>query len=292
MLNPEDLRSGEPLPSLRVEHELRYRAAAPIIAGAAVWCDLGCGTGHAATGALGDPVARALLVDRDAEAAAAAARRIPAGSAVPLEADLTSGADLARVRDSLLEVEGERVVTCFETLERLETFVPLLELLTALVADHATTIVLSVPDDEAGPVDGPRGSVWSRGAFEELRRALPGEVVAARQATLAGSVVAPVDADGRAPVELALVAELDDRARTSLLVAAGPAAPRLAPVAAVDAVDAVAERAALRRREARLAHDDLAMRELEAEVQELRARVRTLEAAGEPGTRPALDRAG
>ena len=52
MLNSEGLHSDEPLPSVRVEHELRYRSAGALIAGAGVWCDLGCGSGLAAAAAL------------------------------------------------------------------------------------------------------------------------------------------------------------------------------------------------------------------------------------------------
>jgi hypothetical protein len=290
MLNSEGLHSDEPLPSVRVEHELRYRSAGALIAGAAVWCDLGCGSGLAAAAVLEGQVARAVLVDREETLAESAASRVPSPAASALVADLTVREDLDRVRGAVLDGDGPRVVTCFETLERLTTFVPLLELLTELAEQHETTVVLSVPDDEAAPQTRWGGSVWGRGAFEELRRALPGEVVMARQATLAGSVVVAHRADEPGRVDLPLGTTVDESARTHVLAAFGPQAGALAPAAAVVAVDAVAERAALRRREAQLAHDAVALRELQAEADELRARVRALETGA--AERPALHPAG
>ena len=290
MLNPEALHRGEPLPSVRIEHELRYQAAAPLITAAGVWCDLGCGSGAAAAAVLDGTAGTAILVDRDEELTASAASRIPASTVVALQADLTTAEGLDRVRTALLAEEGERVVTCFETLEHLESFAGLVELLTELAERHATTVVLSVPDDEVGDGGRPTGSVWGRGAFEELRRALPAPVVLARQATHSGSVVAPHERDGDAPAALLLSATLDERARTHVLAAFGPGADRLAAVAAVTAVDAVAERDALRRREAHLAHDALELRDLRAEVEDLRARLRA--ADGAAAERPALRPAG
>src|SRR5258706_8834781 len=53
-------------PELRAEHELRYELAAPLIRGAGVWGDLGCGNGVAAARVVaGQPPSHALLVDVD-----------------------------------------------------------------------------------------------------------------------------------------------------------------------------------------------------------------------------------
>src|SRR3954454_8497983 len=83
--------TGETPPSIRIEHELRYATAAPLVRSAPVWLDLGCGAGLAAAAALrGDGTARAVLVDASADALAEAAREVPADEVVPVTADLAS----------------------------------------------------------------------------------------------------------------------------------------------------------------------------------------------------------
>src|SRR3954454_10038650 len=131
-------------PALRVEHELRYRLAAPAIAQAQTWCDLGCGHGVAASGALGERVApRAVLVDREQAVVDTACETLRGrAELVGLVADLTQPDDLARLRSTLHETDGERVVTCFEVIEHLETFAPLVELLVELAETGATTVLL------------------------------------------------------------------------------------------------------------------------------------------------------
>jgi methylase of polypeptide subunit release factors len=82
-------------PAIRVEHDLRYRYAGPAIAGAQLWCDLGCGNGVAA--AAGRPegfTGQILLVDVDAIALAAAADEV--AGARTLQADLSDPADVAK----------------------------------------------------------------------------------------------------------------------------------------------------------------------------------------------------
>src|SRR5256885_2870896 len=121
-------------PALRVEHALRYRLARPLVAQARTWCDLGCGNGVAAADALGDALPeRVVLVDVN-EAVVATARDTLRADADPLGvvADLTDAADLQRVRAAVTEGGGERVITCFEVIEHLETFVPLVEMLVEL----------------------------------------------------------------------------------------------------------------------------------------------------------------
>src|SRR3954468_23442853 len=93
---------GETPPSIRIEHELRYATAAPLLRSAPVWLDLGCGAGVAAAGALrGEGAARAVLVDASAEALAVAVRDVPAGESVPVTADLASEDGLDAVRAAL-----------------------------------------------------------------------------------------------------------------------------------------------------------------------------------------------
>ena len=51
-------------PAVRVEHDIRYRLAEPLILGARTWADLGCGNGVAAADVLGGAYSgRAVLVD-------------------------------------------------------------------------------------------------------------------------------------------------------------------------------------------------------------------------------------
>src|SRR5687768_2130603 len=120
-------------PAVRVEHDLRYRLAEPLILGARTWADLGCGNGVAAADAIGGMYpGRAVLVDAEQKALDAAATELRAAETVKLAADLTDSESLRTVRETLLEGEGPRTVTCFEVIEHLETFVPLVELLSEL----------------------------------------------------------------------------------------------------------------------------------------------------------------
>src|SRR4051794_5446182 len=102
-----------------------------MIAGAELWVDLGCGAGLAAAEALdGARAARALLVDVDADAAQEAARTVPAESPTALRADLADAEGLASLTDAIGDAGG--VITCFEVVEHLTTFIPLVELLIEL----------------------------------------------------------------------------------------------------------------------------------------------------------------
>ena len=291
MPKPQARDRAEPLSSVRLEHEVRYRAAAAIIAEAALWCDLGCGTGTAAAAALEQPPARAVLVDRDPALAEEAAGRVGAG-AVALAADLARPEDVERVRAAILDGEGEtRVVTCFETLERLETFVPLVEMLADAGERHGVTVVLGLPDDALGaPADAARRSTWTEAAFEELRRLLPDDTVEVPQVALAGSVVLAGRTAGEIELELPVSVPVEEVRPTHRIVAFGPAAPRLLPAGAAGPYDAAADRAASRLRDAQLEHDEAELAELRAEVERLRAELREREPAS-AAERPALDRA-
>src|SRR5947207_2056005 len=115
-------------PSIRAEHDLRYAAAAPLIAPAPVWADLGCGAGVAAADALGGRFdGHAVLVDASQDALDEAVATIGAAGATPLRADLADEGDVARVREAVLAAGGGGCVTCFEVIEHLRTFVPVLE---------------------------------------------------------------------------------------------------------------------------------------------------------------------
>src|SRR4051794_14700842 len=177
----------ESAPALRVEHEVRYALAAPLIRDAALWCDLGCGSGVAAGRAVGDSTAeRTLLVDLDEGALEQARRELP-GNVATLQADLSAEDAVSRVRAELLEHagHGSRVVTCFETLEHLQTFPPLVSLLSELAEQHGFTISLSVPNDAFWSLENPHHpTMWGEGSFEELRTLLPADHLVVRQLVL------------------------------------------------------------------------------------------------------------
>src|SRR5438105_9176840 len=98
----------ETAPAIRVEHELRYRIAAPLILAGGPWADLGCGNGLAAAAALGeDRPAHAVLVDLGEEVVARAAEELGMPGARQLAGDLTDPDDLRRIGEALLEVGGD-----------------------------------------------------------------------------------------------------------------------------------------------------------------------------------------
>jgi SAM-dependent methyltransferase len=246
----ERITSATP-PAIRTEHDVRYRLAAPLVASAGTWCDLGCGNGIAAAAALGDErPERIVLVDVDEPAVGTAAEELGARDAVTLAADLTDPDALERVRAAVLEGDGERVITCFEVVEHLATFVPLVELLTDLAEDHGVTVLLSVPNDAFTGVENPHHvAVWGAGAFEELRRLLPDGHVLAHQVALQGSAVVPLTQDAfteQLPVEV----PAEGPVPTHFLAAFGPGAAGITGVASVVPSDLEAQRAWERQREA------------------------------------------
>ena len=169
-----------------------------------------------------------LLVDRDPAEAA----RVLGGEALAL--DLTQPEPL---RDAIRE---DAVVTCFSTIEHLDPWLPLVELLASL---EGVTVVLSVPNQSF------EGSgAWGEGAFEELLRLLPADAVVAQQVALSGSALVVSDA----PPPLDAPSDLD-QPPTDLLVAFGPRASSLGSVAAVAALDRRGERLRERERDAEVA---------------------------------------
>lgn len=238
-------------PDILAEHDLRYALVAPLIADSALWCDLGCGNGIGAAAALGErrPGGRVVLVDNDAEAIAAARRELSAADAVGLTADLASPDGLARVREHVGGDEGT-VVTCFEVIEHLEDFVPLITMLAELEAGGAT-VVLSVPNDAFWNMRNPYHlAKWGEGAMAELRSVLPESHIVLHQVALSGSAVLPEGAEER------FEAGVQARASgppTHFIVAMGAQAERVRPGAQVTQVDVVAHRSWERQREAHLA---------------------------------------
>jgi SAM-dependent methyltransferase len=255
--------------ALVVEHVVRYRFAAPLIRTSAVWVDLGCGTGLAASEALGGRVdARAVLVELDEGALAVAQRELAATETVAVPADLTSRADLTRVRAEALAgaPAGDRCLTCFEVIEHLESFVGLLELLRDLAEHERFTVLLSVPNDAFWGIENPHHrTTWSEEAFEELRRLLPPEPVLARQHPLHGSAVVP---GAEHPARLGVEVEVGDSAPSQCLAAFGPRAGEVASVAAAVSTDLGRQRSWERQRASDLAYYQARIAELEQQLGE------------------------
>jgi SAM-dependent methyltransferase len=254
-------------PSIRVEHELRYALAAPLVRGATTWADLGCGSGVAAADALADAeLARVVLVDADAGALETAGRDLRAREVVRRSADLASPEGVAAVREAIGQADGA-VVTCFEVIEHLTTFVPLVEMLLGL---EGATVVLSVPNDAFWALENPyHHTMWGEGAFEELRRLLPADAVVARQVPLDGSHVVVGEAE-RAPLGVPAIVPRDDAVASHFVCAFGPQAGLLAARALAVPADLDGRRTWERQRESNLAV-------LEAELAELRTYVHDLE---------------
>jgi len=258
----------ETAPAIRVEHQLRYRLAAQLISTSAVWADLGCGTGVAAVAALrsGRP-GRAVLVDADPDAVAGAAQELGVASTCQLAGDLTDPVVLERIGDELLKAEGERVVTCFEVVEHLETFVPLLEWSGALARADAATFVLSVPNDAFWSIKNPyHATSWGDGAFEELRLLLPSERTLFRQVSLAGCAFVDWDAS---PESYDLTVDVGGApsVATHFVVAFGPRHRELERGVLAAQTDLLAQRRWERQRESNLA---VAEATIEAEREQLR----------------------
>jgi SAM-dependent methyltransferase len=244
----------ETAPSIRAEHELRYRIAGPVIADSEVWADLGCGNGLAAAAALGAArPPKLVLVDIDEEVVARARDALAVEETTALVGDLGEPSCLERIGESVLNAKGKRVVTCFEVVEHLGSFVALLGWSAQLADEGAATFVLSVPNDAFWAIQNPHHrSSWGEGAFEELCHLLPREHTLLRQVALAGS--AAVEWDG-APVrrELTVAAGGEGAVATHFIAAFGPRHRELWRGAFAVQADQLAQRRWERQRENDLA---------------------------------------
>lgn len=244
----ERIRAGSH-PVLRVEHEVRYAAAAPIALESDLWCDLGCGTATGSAGPLQAFGGRAVLVDIDAGSIAEACARFPAAATEGVVADLATTEGIAAAYASL--GSGDRgCITCFEVIEHLHSFAPAITMLVDLAEKRGFTVVMSVPNDGFWDMRNPfHKSRWSEGAFEELTSMLPRDHVVAFQTALAGSCV--VRGDRR------VEAESDVSTRnvpTHFVTAFGPRADDLGSPVGLTASDLAGQRVWERQREADLAY--------------------------------------
>jgi SAM-dependent methyltransferase len=249
MVNFQERITQETEPAIRVEHDVRYSAVAPLVAGAPTWVDLGCGTGLAARAALGHGrPPKITIVDID-EAAVNEAAGALGEDVVAIVADLSDADGLQTVRAA---IDEGAVVTCFETVEHLPVFVGLVELLVELAAERGVTAVLSVPNDAFTGVENPHHmTTWGDSAVDELRGLLPDEHLIARQLAVAGSVVAIGEEAQSHAIEV--TAAPAGAPPTHFIIGFGPRIAELDATAGAAQVDAAAQRAWERQRAADLA---------------------------------------
>jgi hypothetical protein len=243
-------------PSARLEHEVRYRAASPILGESELWCDLGCGNGLAARAALdGGFAGRVLLVDVVDQALHEAETQIEASDVRSLRADLAANEGVALVREALLaDPPDHGCITGFELLEHLTSFVPLLELLVEAATIGRYTVVLSVPNDAYESMQNPYHlTTWGEDAFEELRRLLPEGHVLAHQLELRGSTLLRPGAD-RSSAREATFSFPETVVASHFLAAFGPRAELLGEPTQVRVADREGQRAWERQRDSDLAY--------------------------------------
>jgi SAM-dependent methyltransferase len=240
-------------PTILHEHVLRYAFALPLITGSSVWADLGCGTAAAAAqAAQRGPSGRLILVDNDEQALELARREFQAYDVIALQADLADSADIDRVEEALLSggPDEHRCITCFEVIEHLDNFEPLVSRLVELAEKGACTVALSVPNDAFSGVSNPfHETVWGEASVDELRLLLPRSQVLGAQYPLAGSCIQLDEQPARHHLT---VGGTRGQVASHYLVAFGPRATEVSPVAAVTWVDLNEHRAWERRREAAL----------------------------------------
>ena len=186
-------RGGDPL--IVIEHVVRYGFAGPLLSGADLWIDAACGTGYAPSlilPQLAEPPRAVLLADADESAVAAAAGALRELEPRTLVADLSTEDGLAALEAAIGPDDGGRVaITSMETVEHLAHPMRFVRWLCDQAARRDADVVLSVPNDAFWAMDNPfHLTTWGEGAFEELRRLLPDDHVAAAQFPVNGSCIA------------------------------------------------------------------------------------------------------
>jgi len=200
-----------------------------------------------------------------------AAQEVSAAATRAEAADLSEASDVERIAAAIREGEGPTTVTCFETVEHLADFVPLIRALAALAQEGIATVVLSVPNDAFWTISNPHHqTMWGEGAFDELRSLLGEDCVAIRQVALAGSATVREGAE-LLETSAGVTVRGEDAVPTHMLLAFGPRASQLEPAALVSQVDMTEERRWVRQRESDNAFLDAVI----AERDELREIVRT-----------------
>ena len=149
------------------------------------------------------------------------------------------------------QAQDGSVIAVAGVLERLASFIGVVEALVALAVERQATVVLAVANDAVtDAAAGERRSAWGEGAVAELRGLLPADHVALHVLALRGAALVPADA----AVEVGVSVDADARAAVpaAFVLAFGPRAQRLQATAAVATADLSAERAHERARTAEL----------------------------------------
>ena len=255
------------------EHEARYGWVRAVVEAAGTWCDLGCGTAAGSSRALGDVLPeRIVLVDADTEAVDEASRALAPHDVDGSTIDLTRRADLDDLGARLLAGPGPVALTCFEVIEHLSDFVPLVAWLGDMAGEGAT-VAISVPNDVFTSVKNPyHVTMWGSSTVAELRGILPPDHVVAVQTALEGSII---DCGAPVPAEVTISPERPvDVVPLQYLMGFGPGVGLLGPTAVVLPSDVAARRVWERQRET----DNLYYRTEAARVPILEARIAELEA--------------
>lgn len=246
-------RGGDPL--VVIEHVVRYRFAAPLLSGADLWIDAACGTGYAPSlilDGLADPPRRALLADVDEGAVGSAAGALRALDPRTLVTDLGTDEGLAALDAAIGATDGQRVViTSMETVEHLTQPMRFVRWLCEQATERDADVVLSVPNDAFWAIENPyHQTMWSEGAFAELRGLLPADHVAAAQFPINGSCITTGAGDDAVELHAERAAA---RVPSHFLAAFGPRRDRLQTAAGATLADLPARRQWEQQREADLA---------------------------------------
>ena len=257
MVDFEERITCETPPQSRLEHDVRYRSVRSLVMSSRVWCDLGCGSGVAAAAALeGRYPGRAVLVDIAEDALREAEHRIAAHEVHAFRADLASENDLEIVHDALFtDLPDNGCITCFELVEHLVSFAPLVQLLVEAAETGRYTVILSVPNDAFTSIQNPfHQTVWGESAFEEFKRLLPADHLLAVQVELRGSTLTRVSGTKEPRREAACT--IPEAVIASHFIAAfGPRAELLEePMEEVQVTDREAQRMWERQRDSDLAY--------------------------------------
>jgi hypothetical protein len=211
-----------------------------------------------------------VLVDLDEAVVRGAERELHAGRKTGFAADLSQQPDLDRIREAVLgaSASADRVITCFEVVEHLEDFAPLVGLLVELAESAEATSVLSVPNDAFWAIENPHHrAMWGEGSCAELLSLLPASRATGRQVSLNGSALF-LDAERCPRPEAAELRALDDTGiPTHFIFAIGPRCTELACGALVAQTDLAEQRRWERQRESDNAYFQVALAASQAETQ-------------------------
>jgi hypothetical protein len=211
-----------------------------------------------------------VLADLSADALGEAMRNLGRSDIDGRVVDLTSPIALDELRAALVDRPGPLVITCFEVIEHLPTITPLIGFLRA-AADEGATVVMSAPNDVFSGVTNPyHVTAWGTTTFEELLQFLPADRVVSAQLSVEGTTI--LHGGGGEPPASAPAPLPFEAAPFAFVVAFGPLAEELESVTSTSVLDSVNQRMWELQRATDLEYYRRRLAELEAEVEDLRAR--------------------